>query len=222
MKTIYAIQEPVAREMRRRRIRQVLALIERCVRELGRCNVLDVGGEGRYWDLIDPSLIRRPEIRITLANREADRASHPGFDSLECDACDIPREDFSYDFVHSNSVVEHVGDWFRMKAFAREIRRLAPVYYVQTPYYYFPVEPHFSALGFHWRSPQARTRALLRRPHGPAPKARDVDHAMRMVEHARLLDKPQFRALFPDAEHTVERVLGITKSLIAIRREAPH
>ena len=122
-----------------------------------------------------------------------------------------------FDLVHSNSVVEHVGDWPRMEAFAAEVRRLAPRYYVQTPYFWFPIEPHFSAPFFHWRSEQARARALLRRRHGFAERAADMGQAMRDVQHARLLDKQQFRFLFPDAEHIDERAAGLTKSLIAIR-----
>ncbi|MEG1028538.1 MAG: hypothetical protein RSE34_00480 [Brevundimonas sp.] len=41
--------------------------------------------------------------------------------------------------------------------------------------------------------------------------------AMRDVQHARLLDKTQFRFLFPDAAHHDEVVLGLTKSVIAVR-----
>ena len=37
------------------------------------------------------------------------------------------------------------------------------------------------------------------------------------VQHARLLDKNQFRFLFPDARYVDETIVGLTKSLIAIR-----
>ena len=106
-----------------------------------------------------------------------------------------------------------------MEAFAAETRRLAPAYYAQTPYFWFPVEPHFSAPFFHWRSEQARARALLRRRHGWVDRARDVGEAMRAVQHARLLDRAQMGFLFPDAEIHEERVLGLTKSLIGIRKD---
>src|SRR5207245_11107061 len=102
-------------------------------------------------------------------------------------------------------------------AFAAESRRLAPRYDIQTPYYYFPIEPHFSALGFHWRSEQARAKLLARRAVGRYPQAPDVSAAMLAVQGARLLDKAQFKALFPDAFVVEERFAGLTKSLIGLR-----
>ena len=44
-----------------------------------------------------------------------------------------------------------------------------------------------------------------------------MGQAMRDVQHARLLDKQQFRYLFPDAQHIDEKAAGLTKSLIAVR-----
>ena len=104
----------------------------------------------------------------------------------------------------------------RMEAFAAEVRRLAPRYYVQTPYFWFPYEPHYASFFFHWRSEQARAKALLRRRHGFSPKCGDMGQAMREVQEARLLDKAQFQYLFPDARHIDEKVAGLTKSLIAV------
>ena len=157
-------------------------------------------------------------MKITLVNPQAFSVDDAMFDAQVGDACAMPHyADNAYDFVHSNSVVEHVGDWPRMEAFAGEVRRLAPRYYVQTPYFWFPIEPHFSAPFFHWRSEQSRAKSLLKRRHGFADRAPDIGQAMRDVQHARLLDKAQFRYLFPDADHVDERVVGLTKSLIAIR-----
>ena len=57
----------------------------------------------------------------------------------------------------------------------------------------------------------------MKRPHGFSEKAPDIGAAMRDVQHARLLDKAQFKFLYPDARHIDERLLFLTKSLIAIR-----
>lgn len=223
MKLIYALQDPanpnsLALRMRRARARHVAGLIEQIAGETGGCRILDLGGEPDYWRLFDRTLLERCRVHVTLVNPQAFALDDPMFEAVEGDACALARyRDDAFDLVHSNSVVEHVGDWPRMEAFAAEARRLAPRYYVQTPYFWFPVEPHFSAPFFHWRSEQSRARALLKRRHGFAERAADVGQAMRDVQHARLLDKRQFRFLFPDARHLDERFAGLTKSLIAIR-----
>ena len=49
----------------------------------------------------------------------------------------------SYDVVFSNSLLEHVGGHAQRAALAREVRSLAPRHWVQTPYRYFPLEPHW-------------------------------------------------------------------------------
>ncbi len=224
MNLIYALQDAenpnsLSSRFRRARARRVVELIEAIHAERGQVRIVDLGGEPEYWArLYDRDLLEARQVHITLVNPQPFRVDDPLFTAAVGDACALPEHaDDSFDLAHSNSVVEHVGDWPRMEAFAAEVRRLAPRYYVQTPYFWFPIEPHFSAPFFHWRSEQARARALLRRRHGFAERAKDIGQAMRDVQHARLLDKQQFRYLFPDARHIDERAAGLTKSLIAIR-----
>src|SRR5207248_2766875 len=61
------------------------------------------------------------------------------------DACNLPEwiRAQQFDLVYSNSVIEHVGSHERRCEFARTVRSLAPRYWIQTPYRYFPIEPHF-------------------------------------------------------------------------------
>lgn len=209
----------LASRMRRARARRVVDLLERAAAERGApVRVIDLGGEPGYWRVVDRAILERTVARITLVNPQSFSVDDPLFEAVVGDACDLPQHaDRAFDLVHSNSVVEHVGDWPRMEAFASEVRRLAPRYYVQTPYFWFPVEPHFSAPFFHWRSEQARAEMLLKKRRGFVDKAADMGQAMRAVQHARLLDKRQFRYLFPDADHVDERLAGMTKSLIAVR-----
>ena len=228
MNLIYALQDAgdpnsLSSRFRRARARRVLELIEEAFAERGRVRIVDLGGEPEYWArLFDRDRMGACKVHITLVNPQAFTVDDPLFTAAVGDACALPEHrDRSFDLVHSNSVVEHVGDWPRMEAFAAEVRRLAPRYYVQTPYFWFPIEPHFSSPFFHWRSEQGRARALLKRRHGFADRARDMGQAMRDVQHARLLDKRQFRYLFPDAEHFDEKAAGLTKSLIAVRRRPP-
>jgi SAM-dependent methyltransferase len=120
---------------------------------------------------------------------------------VAADAAAMPFPDGSFDVAFSNSVIEHlpVG---RRSAYAREVRRVARRYFVQTPNKHFPVEPHLW-IPFAQYLPQ-RVRQQLER--------RLLDG-----EQIHLLTAPELESLFPDAEIVRERFLGVTKSLIAVR-----
>jgi hypothetical protein len=212
--------DSLATRFRRARARRIMDLINTIAAEKGRVRIVDLGGDPGYWSrLFDRAELEAAKVHITTINPHVwEKSDDPMIEAIEGDACDLPQHaDNSFDLAHSNSVIEHVGDWTKVEGFAREHRRLAPRYYVQTPYYWFPIEPHFSAIGFHWRSEQARAKILLRRSLGWTDRAKDMGEAMRAVQDARLLDKTQFRYLFPDAQLVDETVLGLTKSLRAIK-----
>ena len=144
------------------------------------------------------------------------------FDFHVGDARALPYPDNAFDFVHSNSVVEHVGRFADMAAYAREVRRLAPAYYVQTPYYWFPVDPHFYRMPFfHWLPEPIRLILIRSFRLGWTRPVSDVAHGMRIVESAVLLDRLRFRTLFPDAAIRMERFFGLPKSLLGLRGYDP-
>ncbi len=202
---------------RRRRFRHVLKLIDAAIARTGSCRIIDVGGAQGYWQAVGDLLDQR-NVSIDLINLSTEPVTDPRFRSLAGDACDLGGiADMSYDLAHSNSVIEHVGGWARMRAFAREIRRIAPAYFVQAPYLWFPLEPHFTAVGFQWLPEPMRAQCLFRRRMGYSQGPGNWDNAWADVEHARLPDRTMFRVLFPDAMQRAERVFGLTKSLMAIR-----
>lgn len=197
------------------RFQHFLKLIE-TIPDTGKpLKILDVGGWSEYW-LDKRQLIRRP-TEITLLNLTA--AEAPGYVSISGDARSMPGfADNAFDVVHSNSVIEHVGQWKDMLAMANEVRRIAPAYFVQTPYFWFPIEPHAHTPIIHWLPETWRLRIVMYRQCGPHwPKGETVDHAMRTIQDATLLDKKMFSALFPDAQIVPETVFGLTKSMMAIR-----
>ncbi|MDR3506395.1 MAG: class I SAM-dependent methyltransferase [Caulobacteraceae bacterium] len=208
----------LASRFRRARARHIVALIQTVFAERGACRIIDLGGRPDYWRIVDRGLLEACKVRITTVNLEDQPpCDDPLFDQTTGDACALEFADNAFDIAHSNSVIEHVGDWGQMERFAAETRRLAPRYYVQTPYFWFPIEPHFSAPFFHWAPEAVRAQRLMKRDHGFMSRADDLGAAMRAVQHARLLDKAMMRYLFPDARHEDETVLGLTKSLMAIR-----
>lgn len=220
--TDYRDPRSVASRIRRRRIEPLVRLIEGSHRRHGRARVLDLGGTEEYWSLLPEGFLEANRAEVTVLNvpGAVTPAATGTFRFVEADACDLPQyADGAFDVVHSNSVLEHVGDWARMEAFAREVRRLAPSYFVQTPNFWFPVEPHWMAPVFHWLPRPIRVGMFLRFQLGHAQRCDTVGEAVRMVEHARLLDRRMFQWLFPDAAHITERVIGLPKSLIAVRED---
>jgi hypothetical protein len=208
----------LASKFRANRAKHVIQLIGASFAEHGQCRIIDLGGRPEYWRMIDRAFLERCKVHITTVNME-DQApcDDPMFTQLTGDACALAYPDNSFEVCHSNSVVEHVGDWRQMERFAAESRRLAQRYYVQTPYFWFPVEPHFSSLFFHWLPESWRAKRMIARRHGFMPQCANYSEAMYSVQDARLLDKGMMKALFPDAVHVDETILGLTKSLLAIR-----
>ncbi|MEZ5922093.1 MAG: class I SAM-dependent methyltransferase [Parvularculaceae bacterium] len=213
----YGDPKSLSRRFRAKRFDRIGALIDKVIAEKGSCRIADLGGTKYYWEIAEEFIARRP-VEITLINPKEAQESSGKFRFLAGDATDLTiLDDMSFDLVHSNSVIEHVGDWKDMAAMAANIRRLAPRYYVQTPNFWFPYEPHFRCLFIHWLPEQIRYRLVKRFALGFADSKKTVAAAMERVQSARLIDAGQMGALFPDAEMERERVFGLTKSLIAIR-----
>ena len=221
----YGDPQSVASRIRRRRIEPLVRLIAASHRRHGRARILDLGGTEEYWGLLPEGFLTAHRAEVTVLNvpGAVTPAVRGPFRVVEGDACHLPQyADGAFDVVHSNSVIEHVGDWARMEAFAGEVRRLAPSYFVQTPNFWFPVEPHWMAPLFHWLPRPVRVGMFLRFQLGHARRCDTVAEAVRLVEHARLLDRRMFQSLFPDAEHITERMIGLPKSLIAVREDGGH
>lgn len=190
---------------------------------VGPMQILDIGGTADYWRRVGFEFIESNNLHITCTNITATEFGplpelKARFDFHVGDARNLPFADNAFDLVHSNSVVEHVGRFGDMVAYAHEVRRLAPAYYIQTPYYWFPIDPHFYRVPFfHWLPEAVRLRLVRRFKIGWAGPVTDVAHGMRIVESAVLLDCLRFSAIFPDADHRFERLFGLPKSLLALR-----
>ncbi|GAA1882443.1 class I SAM-dependent methyltransferase [Lapillicoccus jejuensis] len=188
--------------------------------EKGHVDVIDIGGTRSYWNAIQGDVLTRYDVTVTVVNLPGE--PHPEDDDRfrfrEGNGCDLQDvADLQFDLAHANSVLEHVGRWPEMRAFAAEVRRVARGYVVQTPYFWFPVEPHFMAPVFHWLPESSRARLLQRLPLGHSGRAESLDVALSRVQSATLVDATMFRALFPDAQVQFERLAGLPKSLIGIR-----
>ncbi|HTB65626.1 MAG TPA: methyltransferase domain-containing protein [Steroidobacteraceae bacterium] len=170
--------------------------------------ILDLGGQPMIWSSVNNKL------DITILNlpgiAQQHYPSHHNFTYVEGDACNVAGfADASFDLVFSNSVIEHVGDETKQAQFAHEVRRLGRSYWVQTPSKYFPIEAH-SGMPFWWFYPASVQAYFKVRWRKKLPDWTE------MIEETRVLSVPQLKTLFPDASIKKERLLGISKSYVAM------
>lgn len=215
----------ISSQLRRKRDLRLRALIQSIYDAKGEVSVLDVGGTIEYWRRVGLDFLRERKTRIVVTNLHASELIDPGADqdvlsAAVANACDLSAyADGSFDLVHSNSVIEHVGGWSNARLFAAETRRVGRAYYVQTPNFWFPVDPHYyKAPLIHWFPHPIRARLFNTFPITYAGRIKGVDNAYNVIDGTRLLDSRQFQHLFSDAEMSIEWVFGLPKSLIAIRR----
>jgi hypothetical protein len=188
----------------------------RCFPGIEDMTVVDLGGTADMW-LRAPLRARHVHV-VNLAGPPADLP-----DWITAQTADVTDPAVAaglgrHDLVFSNSTIEHVGGHSQRRRFAAAVERLAPLHWVQTPYRYFPVEPHFVAPGFQFLPLAARAR-LIR--HWPLTHSRPgtAEESMDAVISIELLTRTEMRYLFPGSRLLGERVLGVTKSLIAVRAE---
>ena len=183
--------------------------------DLTEMSVVDLGGRIGFWK----QLPVQPK-HVHVVNLEDAPAEIPEWAEVSHgDACQLPEEINArrYDLVFSNSVIEHVGGHERRLRFAESVHRLAPAHWVQTPYRYFPVEPHWIAPGMQFLPVAARREVARKWPLAYTP-GRTKEEALSRVLWTELVDKTQMRSYFPDSVLRSEKVAGITKSLIAYRK----
>jgi hypothetical protein len=180
--------------------------------DVSRLRVLDLGGDARAWR----SAPVRP-AHVILANIFAQEVEEPWMTAIVADACDPAVELPEADLVYSNSVIEHVGGHWRRQRFAAAIRG-AERYWVQTPNRYFPIEPHFMLPWVQHLPHQAQSALVAAWPLGNYAGQKDGGQALGNALDIELLSRTQMKFYFPDAEIRRERFLGLTKSLIAVKR----
>jgi 2-polyprenyl-3-methyl-5-hydroxy-6-metoxy-1,4-benzoquinol methylase len=181
--------------------------------------ILDVGGRAAFWEstglldsktfVVEITLINTSELEVGGANL------HPRLGHFVGDAREMNQfQAKEFDVVFSNSVIEHVGSYADQGRMAREIERVGKRYFVQTPNFYFPIEPHFVFPAFHWMPIVLRTWLVTHFSLGWYEKFDCSNRAKEEVESIRLLTESKLVRLFPDAQLHRENFFGMTKSFI--------
>lgn len=202
--------ESFAHRMRGRRFER----FERACSPLPRpLRILDVGGTPAFWE--QRGWAGRDDVEIVTLNLIPYPSEHPNVHPVVGDACRLPARDQSFDVVFSNSVIEHLYSRETQEQMAREIRRVGVRYWVQTPNYWFPIEPHFLAPGWQWLPVRARVEILRRHRVGQMGRTPDREHAEQLVREVRLMRRHELADLFPGSRLIPERVGGLVKSWTA-------
>jgi hypothetical protein len=184
--------------------------------DLSLLRVLDLGGVPATWR---QRPTRPAEVVVVNLDPRSLAGSAPGWiRQVEADACRLPDRLRAerFDLVYSNSVLEHLGGHTRRQAFADTVHAAADRHWVQTPYRYFPIEPHWLFPGFQFVPAAAQIRLSQRWPYGHIRSA-DRDAAIADVLGVELLGRTQLASYFPSSEIWAERLAGLTKSLVAVR-----
>jgi ubiquinone/menaquinone biosynthesis C-methylase UbiE len=152
--------------------------------------LLDVGGgagiDGEFLQLYSQF------SKVATANLEPSFRGLGGLPVLRivADARELPFADKSFDWVFSNAVIEHVGDWADQERFAQEIRRVASRgYFISTPNRHFPLEPHTLLPCYQFLPVGVQCRVVRYSPG-----------YLREYEKINLLSAAQMRMLFPEAK----------------------
>jgi Methyltransferase domain len=191
-------------------------LFERLTSPLPRpLTILDIGGTNEFW--AQRGWAGRDDVTITTVNLDEEPQVHPNIHPRVADATNLAEfDDQSFDIAFSNSVIEHLFTREAQEAMARETRRVARSYWIQTPNYWFPMEPHFLVPGWQWLPETARVAAIRRRRLGWRGPVRDPEEARKSVREIRLMRRSELARLFPGATLRPERFGGLVKSWIVL------
>jgi hypothetical protein len=192
-------------------------LVDRLSEQHGRpVRILDIGGTNSFWE--QRGWTSRTNVHIVLVNLDAEPSVHENIDARQGDATDLSAfPDGGFDVVFSNSVIEHLGSLDRQAAMAAEVRRLAPLHWIQTPNFWFPIEPHFLTPGWHWLPAKLRIALLRKRRWGWRGPCPNPEEAKALVNEVRLMRGRELTRMFPDATLEKECIGPLVKSFVAVR-----
>lgn len=111
----------------------------------------------------------------------------------------------SFDIVYSNAVLEDLPAWDPVERFAAEVQRAGKGWFITTPNFWYPIEPHYH-LPFTQFVPEGAQRRLVR--------------SLGKTPYLQLgsSDSWELRRLFPRGQVIGSRVTFYPETLIGIPR----
>lgn len=191
-------------------------LLQALFPDIGRYRILDLGGTPASW-LRAPV---RPKHVVVVNLADLNDPGQPWLTVEQGDACALPERilEKPFDLVFSNSLIEHVGGHARRQELADAVNKLAPRHWVQTPYRYFPIEPHWLFPGMQFLP--LRARAFIARVWPLVHTRATRERAVPVVLSTELIGITEMRHYFQESEIVRERVGPLIKSIVAVRTDA--
>jgi hypothetical protein len=175
--------------------------------------ILDIGGTVEFWKAMD---FQEAEVTIILLNLEAIEQVPAPFVSVKGNATNLHHfADQSIDMVFSNSVIEHLYTWENQQKMAAEVQRVGKYHFIQTPNYWFPIEPHWVFPFFQYFPKNLQYWLTQHFQLGHIPHKPNFQDAKIQVDEIRLLSKKEYALLFPHSSVYLEKFAGFNKSFVA-------
>ena len=198
-----------SRQLKMEMLRRYLAL-------QGNERVLDIGSQVNQCKHVverftDHSCITA--ANILPEHLAAIRREYPGVRTVLADARCLPFRDGEFDVIHSNAVIEHVGDFADQRRMADEVRRVGKRWFLTTPNRWYPFEFHVRMPFVSWlpASWMHRAARLWGYDHVNNRYKRGCDYS-----DVRLLTARQLRTLFPDSLVLKPRVTFWPETLVVV------
>jgi hypothetical protein len=196
--------------------RKRFAVFTQLIKDLPRpIKILDAGGTENFW--VQMGFTESALADIVILNEEKITVSFANFKYIQGDARDLGAyKDNEFDVVFSNSVIEHVGGFRDQQKMADEVMRVGKTFFVQTPNYYFPIEPHFLFPFFQFLPLGIKIFLVRNFRLGWFSKCGTRDEAEALIGSISLLKEKELKKLFPSCKIMKEKLLFITKSFMVI------
>ena len=175
--------------------------------------ILDIGGTPEFWENAGFDMA---DVEITLLNLTLVETDLPNVISIAGDATDLSDfADKSFDIAFSNSVIEHLFSFQNQQKMALEAQRVSKYHFIQTPNFWFPVEPHWVFPCFQFLPKTIRIFLTRNFNLGHLKQSESWATARQQVEEIRLLSRSEMVKLFPESKIWEEKLLIFSKSFVA-------
>ena len=190
-------------------------LFLKCLDNCGIINpkIVDIGGYDKFWQQLNSFF--HLEFSPILVNISKDWINNFNYISVVGNGRDLSFiKDKAFDIAFSNSVIEHISKLEDQMKMINNLRRVAKYYFIQTPAFVFPLEPHFLFPFFHWLPLKIRIWFVMHFNLGWFNKASNEIEAKKIVESIRIMKKKEFNFLQVNASIITEKFYFIPKSYI--------